>query len=210
VFIQFQTTRTLHTAALSIAATRHGRTAADPWWSAALTPRGVSSTLCMPRIIMAIIAVHISAPNSEPAPTVPVATRAMAITSIGMQTRDDRGLTDEDAPGPFAAADVDRARTCFQVTVERDQGRKALVARFGVIPLKRQRTATLTDLRPVMASSKRNELIHRLLAECCEICTARRIWKSITSASSQISTGQDSQTDQHGFTWWPCDGAKRS
>jgi hypothetical protein len=57
----------------------------------------------MPRIIMAIIAVHINAPNSQPAPTVPVATRAMAITSIGMQTRDDRGLTDEDAPGPFTA-----------------------------------------------------------------------------------------------------------
>jgi Type II intron maturase/Reverse transcriptase (RNA-dependent DNA polymerase) len=66
----------------------------------------------------------------------------------------------------------DGPRTCFQVTVETDQGRKALVARFGGIPLKRQRTATLTDLRPVMASSKRNELIHRLLAECCEICTA--------------------------------------
>ncbi|MFD4764187.1 reverse transcriptase domain-containing protein [Streptomyces sp. NPDC058439] len=64
-------------------------------------------------------------------------------------------------------------RTCLTVTVPRDRGRKPLVARFGGIPLKRQRTAVLTDQRPVMASTKRNELIHRLLAECCEICEAR-------------------------------------
>ena len=64
-------------------------------------------------------------------------------------------------------------RTCFQVTVARDRGRKPLVARFGGIPLQRQRTAVLTDLAPVMASSKRNELIHRLLADRCEICDSR-------------------------------------
>jgi hypothetical protein len=52
-------------------------------------------------------------------------------------------------------------------------GRKPLVARFGGIPLQRQRNAVLTDLRPVMASSKRNELIHRLLADRCEICDSR-------------------------------------
>ena len=39
-------------------------------------------------------------------------------------------------------------------------------------PLRRQRTAILVDRRPVMASSKRNELIHRLVAGCCEICEA--------------------------------------
>lgn len=61
-------------------------------------------------------------------------------------------------------------RKVFQVTVERDRGRKPLVARFGGIPLKRSRTAVLTDQRPVMTSAKRNELIHRLLAGRCEIC----------------------------------------
>ncbi|MGV9386189.1 HNH endonuclease [Nonomuraea sp. NPDC003707] len=61
-------------------------------------------------------------------------------------------------------------RRVFQVTVERDRGRKPLVARFGGIPLKRQRTAVLTDQRPVMNSTRRNELIHRLLAGRCEIC----------------------------------------
>jgi group II intron reverse transcriptase/maturase len=63
-------------------------------------------------------------------------------------------------------------RRVFQVAVERDRGRKPLVARFGGIPLKRVRTAVLTDQRPVMSSSRRNELIHRLLAGRCEICQA--------------------------------------
>jgi hypothetical protein len=47
---------------------------------------------------------------------------------------------------------------------------KPLVARFGGIPLIRQRTAILTDQRPVMANTRRNELIHRLLAGRCELC----------------------------------------
>ena len=64
-------------------------------------------------------------------------------------------------------------RKCLQVTVERDRGRKPLVARFGGIPLRRQRTAVLTDLQPVMPSAKRNELIHRLLVNRCEICETR-------------------------------------
>lgn len=64
-------------------------------------------------------------------------------------------------------------RTCFQVTVQRDQGRKPLVARFGGIPLTRKRTAVMTDLKPIMATVKRNELIHRLLAGRCELCEGR-------------------------------------
>jgi retron-type reverse transcriptase len=64
-------------------------------------------------------------------------------------------------------------RACLQVTVERDGGRKPLVARFGGIPLRRQRTAVLTDVSPVMASTRRNELIHRLLPEGCEVCDAQ-------------------------------------
>jgi group II intron reverse transcriptase/maturase len=64
-------------------------------------------------------------------------------------------------------------RKCLQVTVQRDRRRKPLVARFGAIPLRRNRAAVLTDLSPTMASTKRNELIHRLLAECCEICGSR-------------------------------------
>jgi hypothetical protein len=63
-------------------------------------------------------------------------------------------------------------RTVFQVTVDRDRGRKPLVARFGGIPLRRADTAVLTDQRPVLASTRRNELIHRLVAGRCEICEA--------------------------------------
>jgi group II intron reverse transcriptase/maturase len=61
-------------------------------------------------------------------------------------------------------------RKCLQLVIERDRNRKPLVARFGGIPLRRVRTADLTDQRPVMASAKRNELIHRLLAGRCELC----------------------------------------
>ena len=65
---------------------------------------------------------------------------------------------------------VEGSRTCFQVTVHRDRGRKPLVARFGGIPLIRKRTAVVTDLKPIMATVKRNELIRRLLAGRCELC----------------------------------------
>jgi group II intron reverse transcriptase/maturase len=61
-------------------------------------------------------------------------------------------------------------RKCLQVVIERDRGRKPLVTRFGGIPLRRVRTAVLTGQRPVMASTRRNELILRLLAGRCEIC----------------------------------------
>jgi hypothetical protein len=61
-------------------------------------------------------------------------------------------------------------RKCLRVVIERGRGRKPLATRFGAIPLKRVRTAVLTDQRPVMASTRRNELIHRLLAGRCEIC----------------------------------------
>jgi group II intron reverse transcriptase/maturase len=67
----------------------------------------------------------------------------------------------------------DGPRTGFQVTVQRDRGRKPLVARFGGIPLKRQRTAVIADLKPIMATVRRNELIHRLMAGQCELCEGR-------------------------------------
>jgi hypothetical protein len=57
--------------------------------------------------------------------------------------------------------------------VHRDQGRKPLVARFGGIPLTRKRTAVLTDLKPIMATVKGNELIRRLVAGRCELCEER-------------------------------------
>lgn len=59
-------------------------------------------------------------------------------------------------------------RRCFEAHVERE-GRPPLVARFGGIPLKRQRTAVPVDRQPVPATA-RKELIGRLLAGRCEVC----------------------------------------
>ena len=46
-------------------------------------------------------------------------------------------------------------RTCFEATVER-AGRKPLVARFGGIPLTRQKTAVLIDREPGPATAARS------------------------------------------------------
>jgi len=69
-----------------------------------------------------------------------------------------------------AACDVVAASLIPRSPGDRVKTDKPLVAQFGGIPLKRQRTAVLSDLAPVLVSTKRNELIHRLLAGCCEIC----------------------------------------
>jgi hypothetical protein len=61
-------------------------------------------------------------------------------------------------------------RKCMQVSVDRGEGRKPLVATFGGIPLRRQKNAVLWDRDPVPATARRKELIHRLLAGRCEIC----------------------------------------
>jgi group II intron reverse transcriptase/maturase len=64
----------------------------------------------------------------------------------------------------------DGPRKCMQARVQRRDGRKPLVATFGGIPLRRQHNAILRDREPVPATSRRKELIHRLLAGRCEIC----------------------------------------
>ena len=61
-------------------------------------------------------------------------------------------------------------RACLQVVVERGEGKRPLVARFGGIPLKRNRQAVLTDQKPQRYRTDRNELIKRLLADKCEMC----------------------------------------
>jgi group II intron reverse transcriptase/maturase len=62
-------------------------------------------------------------------------------------------------------------RTCFEAVVHRGEGRKPLVARFGGIPLRRQKTAVLQDRQPGRWESTRpKELILRLLAGQCEVC----------------------------------------
>jgi group II intron reverse transcriptase/maturase len=62
-------------------------------------------------------------------------------------------------------------RRCFEARIER-KGRTALVARFGGIPLRRQKWAVTTDRRPAREPYPRKELITRLLHGRCELCTS--------------------------------------
>ncbi|MET7729684.1 hypothetical protein [Streptomyces mirabilis] len=64
-------------------------------------------------------------------------------------------------------------RVCIQVSTDRGDGRKPLVARFGGIPLKRQKKTVLDDRRPGPATAHRKELILRLQARRCELCELR-------------------------------------
>lgn len=67
-------------------------------------------------------------------------------------------------------------RVCFQTTVDRGEGKKPLIARFGAIPLQRQKKALLIDRAPVLATTQGNELIHRLVTGCCQLCgTTQRL-----------------------------------
>ncbi|MGH3305471.1 MAG: reverse transcriptase domain-containing protein [Streptosporangiaceae bacterium] len=60
-------------------------------------------------------------------------------------------------------------RTCFEARVRRE-GRKDLVARFGGIPLLRDKDRAIFDPVPVLAPAPRKELIYRLLKRRCEAC----------------------------------------
>ncbi|MCX5262048.1 hypothetical protein OOK27_49365 [Streptomyces canus] len=63
-------------------------------------------------------------------------------------------------------------RVCFEARIER-KNRKPLVARFGGIPLQRQRATELVDREPVRVDYPQKELIARLLADTCEICGSK-------------------------------------
>ena len=54
--------------------------------------------------------------------------------------------------------------------MERRERKRPLVARFGGIPLKRNRQAVLTDQKPQRYRVESNELRKRLLADECELC----------------------------------------
>jgi group II intron reverse transcriptase/maturase len=60
-------------------------------------------------------------------------------------------------------------RRCFEATVHR-AGRKPLVARFGGIPLHRQKTAVIDDRAPSGLPHRQKELITRLTRRRCELC----------------------------------------
>ena len=60
---------------------------------------------------------------------------------------------------------------CFEVRKERGDGKEPLVARFGGIPLRRQKLSPLNDQDPrAIIRFGRSELLERLLADKCELC----------------------------------------
>jgi len=63
----------------------------------------------------------------------------------------------------------DGMRTCFEAR-KRRAGKPELVARFGGIPLRRDRRAVIRDPAPAPAGIPRKELIHRLRKRRCELC----------------------------------------
>ena len=63
----------------------------------------------------------------------------------------------------------DGPRTCFEARLRRE-GKPDLTARFGGIPLTRDRRAVITDPAPVRISIPYRELICRLRQRRCELC----------------------------------------
>ena len=61
-------------------------------------------------------------------------------------------------------------RTCFEAVVDRGKASRSLVARFGGVPLNRQKTAVIKDQLPQRVAYPRRELIGRLSAGRCELC----------------------------------------
>ena len=64
-------------------------------------------------------------------------------------------------------------RKCLQVVVQRENGKKPLVAQFGGIPLQRKQDAILVDHTPQFYMTSRSELLKRVLAETCELCGSK-------------------------------------
>jgi group II intron reverse transcriptase/maturase len=60
-------------------------------------------------------------------------------------------------------------RTCFEARKQRE-GKPDLIARFGGIPLRRDRRAVIRDPGPAPAAAPRKELISRLRRRQCELC----------------------------------------
>jgi len=61
-------------------------------------------------------------------------------------------------------------RTCLQVRIPRQEGKKPRIATFGGIPLKHNKQAVLVDRVPTPIHSEQKEVIRRLMRGKCELC----------------------------------------
>jgi group II intron reverse transcriptase/maturase len=64
-------------------------------------------------------------------------------------------------------------RRCLRVIKEREGGKKPLIATFGGIPLKQTKQAILVDRLSAPIRYEQKEVIRRLRASTCELCTVR-------------------------------------
>jgi group II intron reverse transcriptase/maturase len=64
-------------------------------------------------------------------------------------------------------------RACLQVIKERKGGKKPLVATFGGLPLIYTKRAVLVDRLPIPIRYEQKEVIRRLIASKCELCTIK-------------------------------------
>jgi group II intron reverse transcriptase/maturase len=64
-------------------------------------------------------------------------------------------------------------RKCLEATLERGNGKKPLVARFGGIPLVRNPEARVVDQVPTVMAYERREVVRRLIASACELCAIK-------------------------------------
>ena len=99
-------------------------------------------------------------------------------------------------------------RTCFEARVHRD-GKPDLVARFGGIPLLRNRRAVIADPVPVPVPIPRKELIHRLRTRRCELCEQHGT-VAVHQVASSPGSGHQDQASPRGRPSWPGNGARRS
>jgi hypothetical protein len=84
-------------------------------------------------------------------------------TSVAAMARKYKTTT-ETANGP---------KKCLKVVVQREKGKKPLIAQFGGIPLQRKQRAILVDRQPQFLMTTRNELLKRVLADQCELCGSK-------------------------------------
>lgn len=83
-------------------------------------------------------------------------------------------------------------RTCFEARVERD-GKQPLVARFGGIPLTRNKDAVIVDRALGRVTYPRKELVARLLTRRCELCEepGKVVVHQVRKLASLDKPGQD-------------------
>jgi group II intron reverse transcriptase/maturase len=80
-------------------------------------------------------------------------------------------------------------RRCYEARIER-QGKKDLVARFGGIPLRRNRMARIADPLPAPIGPRRKELAQRVTRHWCELCEQGSAMVEVHQVTTLKSLGQ--------------------